>query len=281
MHTKGHTIRLGSRRYRLREQIGSSSYGEVWSAVEGILNRSVAIKFVRADIMRGAPAATQQGRWTVEGIAKESAFLSGLGRDERRHIVRLIDQGEWEGLPVLVMELMEGNLKQHVAELAKRGTTPSPGQIIGWLEQINAGLAVVHRHGMRYLDLKPENVLCTAQGKRLKLGDFGGLRTLGVQAGHSYCGTPAWQAPEQCIPTGRDSHGYLYVTDHRSDYFALGMLFYSLVGNGMPLRFAHECQALRERLAVQLPRQQMGKPRPKSESNRPPAEATAATRPTT
>jgi serine/threonine-protein kinase len=99
----------------------------------------------------------------------------------------------------------------------------------------------VHQYGWRYLDLKPANLLLDSRGN-LKLADFGTIRPLADTAAHAYTGTASWQAPEQFFPNA----GGRYDTDARTDYFALGALFYWLV-EGETLRYSRECaEAARE-----------------------------------
>jgi serine/threonine-protein kinase len=94
----------------------------------------------------------------------------------------------------------------------------------------------VHQYGWRYLDLKPSNLLIDRHGM-LKLADFGTNRPLAELDAHSYTGTASWQAPEQFF--AQDGG---YRTDARSDYFALGALFYHLL-TGALLRYSAACGA--------------------------------------
>lgn len=241
MPQPGERLRLAHGRYRLEAPIAVSSYGEVWAA-RSFFGRPLAIKLVRAETMEQAPPE-EHNRW-VDGLKREAAFLQSLSKEETRHIVRPIDAGEWQGLPVLVMERMAGNLLDHVLALRQEGRRPPLPQIIDWLGQINEALAAIHRHGWRYLDLKPGNLLLARDGKTLKAADFGTNRLRRESSGHGFAGTVGWQAPEQFIPAGRDESGYVYSTDHRSDYFALGLVFYFLVTGGEVPHYAGECQAI-------------------------------------
>lgn len=244
MHAQGQTLHLGTRQYQLLRLLGRSTYGEVWAAQGGVWNHRVALKFVRTDMMALAPAQERE-RWTEQGLAKEVAFLQQLRRDDRRHLVRLTDSGLWNGHPVLAMELMDCNLRQHLELERMQGRCPAPQQVLNWLSQLNHALRVIHAHGMSYLDLKPENILLCDQGQRIRLSDFGGLQRLDAQDGHPYWGTPGWQAPEQCMPNQMTPTGYRYRTDHRTDYFALGLLLFTIVCGGMQLQFAQDSRNLR------------------------------------
>jgi hypothetical protein len=221
--------------YRLREQIAGSAYGIIWRASGPNGTRDVAIKLINQDQMaRALPA--QRERWT-QSAGNEIAFLQSLEPWDERHIVRLLDSGWHEGLPVLALELMGADLGKHMAALKGCGEEVALPQALAWIAQINQALAKVHQYGWRYLDLKPANVLLDQHLNTVKLADFGTNRHLGSLQAHSYAGTANWQAPEQFFPL----EGGGYATGARSDYFSLGAMFYFLVTGGLPLRFCSDC----------------------------------------
>lgn len=229
----GETIGLERGRYVLRKQVAHSSYGVVWDA-EGP-SQDAVIKLVnRQQMERARPE--QRGRW-IGSAATEIAFLRSLSPWDGRHIVRLLDSGEHEGLPVLALERLDCDLASHMDELRSAGSTPGFLQSLDWLAQVNQALAKVHQYGWRHLDLKPGNLLLDPSRVSIRLADFGTNLPLAQRNPHPYTGTASWQAPEQFFPA--DSGEYL--TDERTDYFALGALFYYLVSGGTPLRYCSEC----------------------------------------
>jgi serine/threonine-protein kinase len=223
------TITLGAGAYRLRAPLGGSAYGLVWRA-EAPDGASVALKFINREQMGRALPALQE-RWSTSA-ASEIAFLRSLAPWDERHIVRLLDSGTHDGLPVMALELMASDLARH---LAAERTLPL-AQVLAWMAQVNQALAKVHQYGWLYLDLKPANVLTSATGA-VKLADFGTSRPGSGPAPVVYAGTASWQAPEQFFP---DAAGR-YDTDARTDYFALGAMFYYLVTGGVQLRFCSDC----------------------------------------
>lgn len=238
-------LRLGS--YRLQQRIAASTYGEVWRA-EAEDGQLVALKLIHTARMRQTDEAWH-ARW-INAAHKEILFLRSLSPWDERHIVRLMDDGLHDGLPVLALELMASDLAQY---LRQKPATPL-ARCLQWLAQINQALAKMHQVGWRYLDLKPANLLLSHDGNTLKLADFGtsrrnprpGLRLEAQQraARHAYRGTANWQAPEQFFPlAGTDEDGQ-FCTDTRTDYFALGALFYYLITQGLPLRFCSLCGQL-------------------------------------
>lgn len=234
MVQSGDIVTLAGGHYRLRGQLAASAYGVVWRAGRDGF-RDVALKLVNREQMARAEPALRE-RWRA-CAAREIAFLSNLAPWDARHIVRLLDHGVHEGLPAFALELLDGDLATHMAEQAARGGRIGLAQSLAWLAQVNGALAKVHQHGWRYLDLKPGNLLLDKAGGMLKLADFGTNRALDDAGAHSYLGTASWQAPEQFFPGAPDG----YLTDARTDYFALGAVFFYLVTNGATLRYSSAC----------------------------------------
>jgi eukaryotic-like serine/threonine-protein kinase len=229
MLQEGDIITLTKGEYRLRASLAGSAYGVVWQASAPGGGADVALKLINRDQMARADGALQE-RWIVSADA-ETQFLRALGPWDGRHIVRLLDEGVHAGLPVMALELMGPDLTRH-------GRGPLPLALtLDWLGQINQALATVHQHGRLYLDLKPANVLTERAGSGVKLADFGTSRLRAAAASGIYTGTASWQAPEQFFPTVRNT----YDTDIRSDYFALGAMFYYLATGGQQLRFCSTC----------------------------------------
>lgn len=236
-------IALQKGHYHLREQIGASVYGTIWRAGGPPGTADVALKLVNGEQMAKAQPG-QRERW-IASACNEITFLESLQPWDARHIVRLVDSGWHDGLPVLALELLGGDLGRHVARRRAQDDAPAFEEVLDWIVQLNQALAKVHQYGWRYLDLKPANVLVDGTSGTIKLADFGTNRLLEAAQAHSYCGTANWQAPEQFIP----APGGGYATGRHSDYFALGALFYALV-TGTPLRWCAACgDAYREFLS--------------------------------
>jgi serine/threonine-protein kinase len=238
MTQSGQIISLRLASYELQQQIAASTYGEVWHAVSDT-GTQVALKLVnRARMMQ---QAVELHPFWLRAAHKEILFLRTLSPWDERHIVRLIDDGVHEALPVMALELMASDLYRH---LQRQPKTPF-ARCLHWLAQINQALAKVHQCGWRYLDLKPGNLLLSHDLQTLKLADFGTGHRIGqgllVNKAHGYRGTANWQAPEQFFPASVENDEAMYVTTAQTDYFALGALFYYLVTGGLPLRFCSLC----------------------------------------
>jgi eukaryotic-like serine/threonine-protein kinase len=240
MYEAGSIITLAAGAYQLRAPLAQSAYGVLWRADGPAAIGAVALKLVNRAQMECASAA-QRPCW-IDNANAEIAFLSSLQTWDQRHIVRLLDSGLHQGLPAFALELLDGDLAKYMAELRRRcGKLPFV-RALSWLGQVNQALAKVHQYGWRYLDLKPANLLLECDGS-LKLTDFGASLPLAGPQAHPYTGTARWQAPEQFFP----QPGGTYRTDARTDYFALGALFFYLVSGGETLRFSQLCaQAFRD-----------------------------------
>jgi eukaryotic-like serine/threonine-protein kinase len=231
----GDIITLTAGAWRLCEPLAGSSYGVLWRATPSIGGLPAVLKLVNTEQMSRA-LPPQRRRWSA-CLEAEIAFLRALRPWDQRHIVRLLDSGEHLGQPAMALELLDGDLARHLDALRARGAAPGVRQALDWTAQANQALAKVHQYGWRHLDLKPANLLVDRDGT-LKLADFGTNRPLLERGAHSYAGTANWQAPEQFFPAA----GGGYLTDARSDYFALGALLYHVVTGAM-LRFCGACGA--------------------------------------
>jgi len=234
MVQQGTIVSLARGQYRLRAPLGGSAYGTVWRADGPLAGGAVAIKLVNTTQMARAPAGLRH-HW-IDSARAEQAFLARLAPWDGRHIVRLLDSGSHAGMPAMALELLDGDLGAHLATERAAGRAPSALQALAWAGQVNQALAKIHAAGLRYLDLKPGNLLLERRSGTLRLADFGSSRPLRDGAPHAFGGTPGWQAPEQFFPHADG----LYRTDPRSDYFALGALLYWMAC-GRKLRYGSAC----------------------------------------
>ena len=152
-------------RYRLLGFVGAGGMGRVWKARHEMMNRVVAVKTIRPDLLRDERAVARFRR-EVEA----AAALDHPG------IVRAFDAERLGDLHFLVMEFVEGvDLARLVQE---RGPLPV-AEACEYARQVAAGLAYAHDRGLVHRDIKPHNLLL-AQGV-VKVSDFGLASFLAVQ----------------------------------------------------------------------------------------------------
>ena len=143
--------------YRLVEKIGEGGMGVVWKAEDTVLNRTVAIKVLPAEVSRD-----EQRR---QMFLREAQLASSIGDV---HIVQVFEFGREGDLDFIVMELVEGKPLNKL--IHGRPLPPEKAAEFG-LETAKA-LARAHRKGLIHRDLKPANIMVTPEGD-VKVLDFG------------------------------------------------------------------------------------------------------------
>jgi hypothetical protein len=204
--------RLG--RYELSAVLGRGGMGTVYRAWDPLLERPVAIKVPRTEVLAN--------RKVRERLLQEARAAAAVVDD---HIVPIHAVEESGGTTYLVMPLLSGmTLKQY----AQRIVGPIPlDELLRIAREAAMGLAAAHRRGLLHCDIKPANLWMEAPANRVKLLDFGlavPYETDGPEpVGGS--GTPGYLAPEQV--QGRP-------IDPRTDVFGLGCVLYQLATGRLP-----------------------------------------------
>lgn len=207
--------------YRIDSLLGVGGMGEVYLAHETKLNRSVALKILPAEFVVDAER--------VSRFAREARALSALNHP---NLITIFEVGELNGIHFIAMEFVEGRTLRTLMDghLKLR-------EILTIVAQVAEALAAAHHSGIIHRDIKPDNIMMRADGY-VKVLDFG-LAKLAesgaagndpdpahTQAGATM-GTLAYMSPEQV--TGEAS-------DHRTDIWSLGVVFYELLTNQKPFR---------------------------------------------
>ena len=202
-------------RYRVLAKLGEGGMGIVYKAEHRRMERSVALKVISKNLVAN-PSAVLRFAQEVKAAARLS----------HPNIVAAHDADEAGGLHFLVMEYVEGiSLHRLVQE---RGAL-AVGAACDYVRQAALGLQHAFERGMVHRDIKPHNLMLTAEGQ-VKVLDFGLARFVSqTRSGASLTGsgylmgTPDFIAPEQA----RDAHR----ADVRADIYSLGCtLFYLLAG---------------------------------------------------
>jgi serine/threonine-protein kinase len=189
--------------------------GMIYLAHDPAIDRKVAIKLIRADILDGAERADSLARFQREAQA--------AGRCTHPNIVAIYDYAVHEGNPFLAMEYVEGSNLSQVLARSGRFSPPAALSVLG---QVLDALAAAHRLGIVHRDVKPANILLLPD-QRVKMTDFGISRfdTSSLTQTGSVIGTPSYMSPEQCRGDPVDA---------RSDLFSAGIVLYELASGTRP-----------------------------------------------
>jgi serine/threonine-protein kinase len=199
-------------RYRVGELLATGGMGEVWAARDLLLDRPVAVK-----VLGGALAG--DGR-AAERLRREAR---AAGRLDHPNIARVLDLGEQDGRPYLVMELLEG---ESLAARIDRAGPMTPAEAARVVAAVADALQAAHAAGVVHRDVKPGNVFLTTAGE-VKVLDFG----IAAAAGEAdlttglLLGTAAYLAPERAL--GQPA-------TPAADVYSLGVVLYELLAGRRP-----------------------------------------------
>jgi eukaryotic-like serine/threonine-protein kinase len=209
--------RILEARYRIDRKLGSGGVGMVYLAEHLRLSRPVAVKVLQPQY---ASSPKLKARFEREAHA--------LATMAHPNIVTVSDYGVADGMPFLVMELLQG---EPLGERLKKGPF-EPGVALDIARQILLALSFAHGHGWVHRDLKPGNVFLQelAGGTiHVKILDFGLAKLVATEtrdAGPQLTltgmvfGTPAYMSPEQAV--GGE-------TDARTDLYSVGVVLFEML----------------------------------------------------
>lgn len=215
--------------YVLLGELGRGATSVVYQARHTTLNRSVALKVIRA---AGALSSGERRRFRTE--AEAAAALN------HPHIVAVHEVGEQDGAPFLAMELMPGGT---LAERLSAGPLDLRAAAV-LLAPVTRAVHHAHQRGVLHRDLKPGNILLDAGGQP-RLSDFGLAKLTysdtGITHSQAIFGTPAYMSPE--VVTGG-----VQAATTAADIYGLGAILYEMLA-GRPPFVADNVPALLRKIA--------------------------------
>ncbi len=212
-------------RYTLTAELGRGSHAIVYRAFDRHLDREVAVKVLREELL---------GSDVSERFQREIRLTSRL---EHPNIAHVYGTGEFMGTPYFVIALARGTT---LGERLKHEHQLPVSEALAIARQVASALQHAHAAGIIHRDVKPENILLTPDGALLS--DFGVARaleqvpgTLATSTGTAV-GTLLYMSPEQ-LCAEKD-------VDARSDQYALALVIYEMLA-GVPAHIAANAEGLR------------------------------------
>lgn len=213
-------------RYRIVGLIGQGGMGAVYQAEHRTMDRPVALKVIRPNLMRHQA--------TVQRFKQE---VRAAARLVHPHIVHSYDADQAGGQHFLVMEYIDGI---SLAELVRRRGPLPVNEACEYVRQAALGLQHAHEQGMVHRDIKPQNLMLQQTGGVVKILDFGLVRlqhTADISTDNSVptgnltnvgavMGTADYMAPEQASDAGS--------VDIRADIYSLGCTLHFLLTGRPP-----------------------------------------------
>jgi serine/threonine protein kinase len=204
-------------KYRVLEPLGSGGMARVYRGYHPQLDRFVAIKVLRSDLVEDESFLTR--------FRREAQAVAAL---RHPNIIQVYDFDVEDDTYFMVMELLDGDtLHTRLNDYRVRDEQMPWGEMVRILLDVLDGLAYAHQEGMVHRDIKPANILLTRRGQAVR-ADFGIAQIVGGTrhtVSGALLGTLNYMAPEQ---------GLEGVSDARSDLYSLGVVFYEMLTRRPP-----------------------------------------------
>src|SRR5688572_9903822 len=208
--------------YRVLRKIGEGGMGAVYSAIQPVIGKRIAIKVIAQNIAQNPDI--------VRRFVDEARAVNKIGHPN------IVDIFSFGWLPdrrhYFAMEFLDG---KSLSDRMKKGPF-QPEEARRLLRQICQALEAAHRQGIVHRDLKPDNIWIVQpqHGESYaKLLDFGIAKLMGDgDAGHRtqtgiVMGTPAYMSPEQCRGVN---------VEKGTDIYAIGMILYEIYAGKLPFQ---------------------------------------------
>jgi serine/threonine protein kinase len=205
--------------YRVIGTLGAGAMGTVFLAQDESLDRRVAIKLIRADLLD----------WSFRVRFTEEA--RAMARVNHPNVLQIYSFGQHEGVPYFVMEFVNGETLEEW--LTRAGAPPDIELALRILDETCHGLSAIHAAKTLHRDLKPSNILLDAR-LRPHIADMGLAmfrrdERSAARAKPEVVGTPAYMAPEVAFCRDVDP-----AHRSRADVYSLGCIAYELLTGRPP-----------------------------------------------
>lgn len=220
--------------YQILSSIGEGGMGEVYEAIDLLLNRKVALKSL--------PSYLIKSEEQVRRLHHEARAASALNHP---NIVTIYELGHEESWHFIAMERIDG-------ETLRQKQLPIPfAEVLSIGIQVASGLSAAHQAGILHRDIKPENIMAARNGGYIKILDFGiskfkEQQTISEDGRFSNAettftaGTLSYMSPEQARGEPLDP---------LTDIFSLGVMLYELTAGDRPFSGEGETEILRALLS--------------------------------
>ena len=211
-------------RYRLDRLLGEGGMGTVWAATHTVTRRRYALKFLKGP----SHLNTELRRRFVREARAASAV-------EHPNVVQIHDVFEADGMPIMVMDLLEG---ETLGQRLQREQALPLSEVAATLVPVVSAVGSAHALGIVHRDLKPDNIFLARSpdgNQAVRVLDFGVAKLMTGEAHETgaitgtgaLIGTPCYMSPEQAF--GEKS------IDHRSDVWAIGVILYEALTGSRPV----------------------------------------------
>ena len=204
-------------KYLVLEALGRGGMARVYRAYHASLDRQVAVKVLRTDLL-------EENNLLLR-LQREARAIGGL---RHPNIVQVFDFDQQDDIYFLVMELLDGeSLRARLNNLRLAGKRLPLSVMVQILKDVLSGLSYAHGKGVIHRDIKPANIMLTKQGQAV-ITDFGIAQlsdTSALTSPGSVMGTLSYMAPEQ---------GLQGKADARSDLYSLGIVMYEMLIGSPP-----------------------------------------------